>query len=164
MGRSEGQALPELVLANFARAGTGQFRDDPEVLWHLEAGKPRLAMGTKLALAVFVSWRQDDEGMACLAPAWVGHTDDRHLKNGGMFGKDAKMMEQMMGGGGMGMPMQMPQLAPGYTAPMGQAAMAKARLMGYAAPGQPAGKPEDKKKLQEKRKLERQAREKNRRE
>ena len=81
---------------------------------------------------------------------------------GGIFGKDAKMMEQMMGGGGMGMPMQMPQIAPGYTPPMGSAAMAKARLMGYAPPGVPTAKGEDKDKLKEKRKRERQARKKNR--
>jgi signal recognition particle subunit SRP54 len=80
-----------------------------------------------------------------------------------LLGKDAKMMEQMMGGGGMGMPMQLPQVAPGYTAPMGQAAMAKARLMGYAPPNQPSGKPQDKDKLKEKRKRERDARKKNRR-
>ena len=48
-----------------------------------------------------------------------------------IFGKDAKMMEQALGGGG-GMPMQMPQVAPGYTPPMGQGAMARARLMGYS--------------------------------
>jgi signal recognition particle subunit SRP54 len=50
---------------------------------------------------------------------------------GAMFGKDAKAMEAALGGGGA-MPMQMPQLAPGYTPPMGQAAMARARLMGYS--------------------------------
>src|SRR5690349_17359379 len=48
---------------------------------------------------------------------------------GSMFGND-KLMQQALGGG-MGMPMQMPQMAPGYTAPMGQAQMARARLMGY---------------------------------
>ena len=54
--RSGGKTLPELVLADFACAGTGQFRDDPEMFRHLEAGKPRLAMGTKFALRVFASW------------------------------------------------------------------------------------------------------------
>ena len=55
---------------------------------------------------------------------------------GGMGGKDAALMQQMMGGGGMGgMPMQLPQVAPGYTPPMGSAAMARARMMGYAPPG-----------------------------
>src|SRR5216684_3269434 len=54
-----------------------------------------------------------------------------------VFGKDAKMMEQALAGGPM--PMQMPQIAPGYTPPMGQAAMAKARLMGYSPT--PQGKP-----------------------
>jgi signal recognition particle subunit SRP54 len=48
-----------------------------------------------------------------------------------VFGKDAKMMEQALGMGAQ--PMQLPQVARGYTAPMGQSAMAKARLMGYSA-------------------------------
>jgi signal recognition particle subunit SRP54 len=44
------------------------------------------------------------------------------------------MMEQALGmGGAGGQQMQMPQIARGYTAPMGQSAMAKARLMGYSA-------------------------------
>ena len=78
-----------------------------------------------------------------------------------MFGKDAKMMEQALGGGGM--PMQMPQIAPGYTPPMGQGAMAKARLMGYSAA--PQGKQmtdRDRDALKEKRKRERQNKKKNR--
>ena len=76
-----------------------------------------------------------------------------------IFGKDAKMMEQALGGGGGGMPMQMPQIAPGYTPPMGQGAMARARLMGYSdAPhGQPSDKDRD--ALKDKRKRERQAQE-----
>ncbi len=77
-----------------------------------------------------------------------------------MFGGDAKMMEQALGGG---MPMQMPQIAPGYTPPMGQAAMAKARLMGYSTT--PQGKSmndRDRDALKDKRKRERQARKKNR--
>ena len=57
--------------------------------------------------------------------------------------------------------MGMPGLPPGYTPPMGQAAMARARLMGYAPPTQ-AAKPADKDKLKEKRKRERDARKKNR--
>ncbi|HEX9508485.1 MAG TPA: signal recognition particle protein, partial [Myxococcales bacterium] len=77
-----------------------------------------------------------------------------------IFGKDAKMMEQALSGG---MPMQVPQLAPGYTPPMGQAAMAKARLMGYSPT--PQGKPKTDRErdvLKEKRKRERQARKKHR--
>ena len=76
-----------------------------------------------------------------------------------VFGKDAKMMEQALAGG----PMQMPQVAPGYTPPMGQAAMAKARLMGYSAT--PQGKPvsdKERQALRDKRKRERQNRKKNR--
>lgn len=79
---------------------------------------------------------------------------------GSLFGKDSKMMEQAMAGGGLGMPMQMPQLAPGYTPPMGQAAMAKARLMGYSMA--PQGKQVDRDALNEKRKRERQNKKKNR--
>ncbi len=83
---------------------------------------------------------------------------------GGVFGKDAKMMEQAMGGMGMpGMPMQMPQVAPGYTPPMGQAQMAKARLMGYSTGPQANAKSDaERKALQEKRKRERQNKKKNR--
>ncbi len=78
-----------------------------------------------------------------------------------IFGKDAKMMEQALSGGAM--PMQLPQVAPGYTPPMGQAAMAKARLMGYSAT--PQGKSmsdKERQAIRDKRKRERQARKKNR--
>ena len=72
------------------------------------------------------------------------------------------MMEQALGGmGGMGgMPMQMPQIAPGYTPPMGQAAMAKARLMGYS-PRRWASR-WTATRIKDRRKRERQARKKNR--
>jgi signal recognition particle subunit SRP54 len=75
-----------------------------------------------------------------------------------VFGKDAKMMEQALGGGAT--PMQIPQVAPGYSAPMGQAAMNRARLMGYS--DAPMAKPVDRDALRDKRKRERQARKKNR--
>jgi signal recognition particle subunit SRP54 len=78
-----------------------------------------------------------------------------------IFGKDAKMMEQALSGGAM--PMQLPQVAPGYTPPMGQAAMAKARLMGYSPT--PQGKSmsdKERQAIRDKRKRERQARKKNR--
>jgi signal recognition particle subunit SRP54 len=74
-----------------------------------------------------------------------------------LFGKDGPMMEQALGGKS---PMQLPSLAPGYTAPVGQVAMNRARLMGYSAG--PAAKPVDRDALNEKRKRERQARKKNR--
>ena len=78
-----------------------------------------------------------------------------------MFGKDPKMLEKAMSGMGMGgMPMQLPQIAPGYTAPMGQAAMAKARMMGYAPPS--AAKPENKDAIKERRKREKENKKKNR--
>jgi signal recognition particle subunit SRP54 len=79
-----------------------------------------------------------------------------------MFGGDARMMEQALGGGG-GMPMQLPQMAPGYTPPMGQAAMAKARLMGYSSEPQGKGLSDrERDALKEKRKRERQNKKKNR--
>ena len=79
-----------------------------------------------------------------------------------VFGKDAKMMEKALAGESM--PMAMPQVAPGYTPPMGQAAMAKARLMGYSAvPQGKARSDAERDALKERRKRERQARKKNRR-
>lgn len=81
-----------------------------------------------------------------------------------MFGKDAKMMEQALGmqpAGGM--PMQMPQIAPGYTAPIGQNQMAKARLMGYSTA--PAGKAQtdrERDAIRERRKREKANKKKNR--
>ncbi|MGO9832110.1 MAG: signal recognition particle protein [Myxococcaceae bacterium] len=81
----------------------------------------------------------------------------KNLDMGALFGKDGPMMEQALGGR---TPMQLPTLAPGYTSPMGQAAMNRARLMGYS--NAPASKPMDRDALNEKRKRERQARKKNR--
>ncbi|MFE8600263.1 signal recognition particle protein [Archangium sp. Cb G35] len=86
----------------------------------------------------------------------------KNMDMSSIFGKDPKMMEKAMAGMGMGgMPMQMPQIAPGYTAPMGQAAMAKARMMGYAPPSA-AGKPENKDAIKERRKREKENKKKNR--
>jgi signal recognition particle subunit SRP54 len=81
-----------------------------------------------------------------------------------VFGKDAKAMEAMMGGGagGPGMPMAMPQIAPGYTPPMGQAAMARARLMGYSPVAAKAVDDREREALKERRKRERQNKKKNR--
>ncbi|PTL82535.1 signal recognition particle protein [Vitiosangium sp. GDMCC 1.1324] len=80
-----------------------------------------------------------------------------------VFGKDPKMMEKAMAGMGMGgMPMQLPQIAPGYTPPMGQAAMAKARMMGYAPPSAAGGKSENKDAIKERRKREKENKKKNR--
>jgi signal recognition particle subunit SRP54 len=77
-----------------------------------------------------------------------------------VFGKDAKMMEKALAGESMAMP----QVAPGYTPPMGQAAMAKARLMGYSpVPQGKARSDAERDALKERRKRERQARKKNRR-
>ncbi|MGA9522631.1 MAG: signal recognition particle protein [Myxococcaceae bacterium] len=82
---------------------------------------------------------------------------------GSVFGKDAKMMEQAMGGMGGGMPMQLPQIAPGYTPPMSQAQMARARMMGYSmGPQAKAVSDSERDALKEKRKRERQNKKKNR--
>jgi signal recognition particle subunit SRP54 len=81
----------------------------------------------------------------------------KNMDMGALFGKDGPMMEQALG---TKMPMQLPSLAPGYTSPVGQAAMNRARLMGYSTA--PATKPVDRDALNEKRKRERQARKKNR--
>ncbi len=81
----------------------------------------------------------------------------KNMDMGALFGKDGPMMEQALGGRG---PLPMPSLAPGYTGPMGQAAMNRARLMGYS--NAPTTKPVDRDALNEKRKRERQARKKNR--
>ncbi|AKF82614.1 signal recognition particle subunit FFH/SRP54 (srp54) [Myxococcus fulvus] len=88
----------------------------------------------------------------------------RNMDLSSMFGGDPKMMEKMMSGGmpGMGLPMQLPQVAPGYTPPMGQAAMAKARLMGYAPPSAAGAKGEDRDAIKERRKREKENKKKNR--
>jgi signal recognition particle subunit SRP54 len=81
-----------------------------------------------------------------------------------VFGKDAKMMEAALGmGGGQPQQLQMPQIARGYTAPMGQNAMAKARLMGYSTAPQAGGMTDaERKAIKERRKREKQNKKKNR--
>jgi signal recognition particle subunit SRP54 len=83
---------------------------------------------------------------------------------GQVFGKDAKMMEAALGMGGPGaQPMQMPQIARGYTAPMGQSAMAKARLMGYStAPTAKGQSDAERDAIKERRKREKANKKKNR--
>jgi signal recognition particle subunit SRP54 len=87
----------------------------------------------------------------------------KNMDMSSIFGKDSKMMEKAMSGMGMGgMPMQLPQIAPGYTPPMGQAAMAKARMMGYALPSAAGAKSENKDAIKERRKREKENKKKNR--
>ncbi|QRO00993.1 signal recognition particle protein [Archangium violaceum] len=87
----------------------------------------------------------------------------KNMDMSSIFGKDPKMMEKAMAGMGMGgMPMQLPQIAPGYTPPMGQAAMAKARMMGYAPPSAAGAKSENKDAIKERRKREKENKKKNR--
>jgi signal recognition particle subunit SRP54 len=87
----------------------------------------------------------------------------KNMDMSSIFGKDPKMMEKAMAGMGMGgMPMQMPQIAPGYTPPMGHAAMAKARMMGYAPPSAMGAKADNKDAIKERRKREKENKKKNR--
>jgi signal recognition particle subunit SRP54 len=87
----------------------------------------------------------------------------KNMDMSSIFGNDPKMMERAMAGMGMGgMPMQLPQIAPGYTPPMGQAAMAKARMMGYSLPSAAGAKPENKDAIKERRKREKENKKKNR--
>jgi signal recognition particle subunit SRP54 len=91
----------------------------------------------------------------------------KNLNLGDLMGKDP-MMAQALGMGGMpgmgGMQMQMPQLAPGYTPPMSQAQMAKARLAGYSmGPAKTGVSDAERKALKDKRKREKDAKKKNRR-
>jgi signal recognition particle subunit SRP54 len=88
----------------------------------------------------------------------------KDLNLGDLLGKDP-MMAKALGMGGQGpMAMQVPQLAPGYTPPMSQAQLAKARMQGYSM-GPPKGGMSDaeRKALKERRKREKENRKKNRR-
>jgi signal recognition particle subunit SRP54 len=87
----------------------------------------------------------------------------KNLDLGSMFGKDPLMAQAMGLGGPGGMPMQMPQLAPGYTAPMSQAQMAKARLAGYSMGPQKGGMSDSERDaIKERRKREKANKKKNR--
>ena len=93
-----------------------------------------------------------------------------NLKNmdlSSIFGKDPMMAQALQGMGGMpGMPggMQMPQMPPGYTPPMSQAQLAKARLQGYSLGPKQAGSTDaERKALKDKRKREKANKKKNRR-
>lgn len=83
---------------------------------------------------------------------------------GGLLGKDPLLAQAMGLGGGAagGMPMQLPQMAPGYTAPVGQAQMAKARLMGYSMAPQKAASQAERDAIRERRKREKANKKKNR--
>ena len=56
----------------------------------------------------------------------------KNLDLGSLFGGDAKKMQQLMGGAEGPSPFEAPHIAPGVSAPMNSAALARARLMGYA--------------------------------
>ncbi len=84
-----------------------------------------------------------------------------------VFGADPMMAQALgLGGGGqmgMGMPMQIPQMAPGYTPPMSQAQLAKARLQGYQLPGAKGVGDKERDAIRERRKREKANKKKNRR-
>lgn len=86
----------------------------------------------------------------------------KNMDLGSMFGKDAGMMEQAMGLAGP--QMQMPAGLPrGYSPPMDQAQMAKARLAGYSMGPQKAGMTDaERKAIKERRKREKANKKKNR--
>ncbi len=80
-----------------------------------------------------------------------------------VFGADP-MMQQALGlGGGGGMPMQIPQMAPGYTPPMSQAQLAKARLQGFSLPGAKGMGDKERDAIRDRRKREKANKKKNRR-
>ncbi len=93
----------------------------------------------------------------------------KNLNLGDLLGKDPMMAQALgMGGGpgGMQMPMgmQMPQMAPGYTPPMNQAQLAKARMQGFSmGPAKTGVSDAERKALKEKRKREKENKKKNRR-
>ncbi len=86
----------------------------------------------------------------------------KNMDLGAMFGKDAGMMEQALG---MGPPQgAMPQLPRGYTPPMDQAQMARARLQGYSLGPQKGGMTDaERKAIKDRRKKEKQNKKKSRR-
>jgi len=88
----------------------------------------------------------------------------KDLNLGEMFGKDPLMAQALGMGGPGGMQMQMPGLPPGYTPPMSQAQLARARLQGYSM-GPAAGGTTDaeRKAIKERRKREKMNKKKNRR-
>lgn len=82
-----------------------------------------------------------------------------------IFGKDPMMAQALQGMGSVpGMGLQMPQMPAGYTPPMSQAQLAKARLQGYSL-GPPKGgqSDEERKAIKERRKREKANKKKNRR-
>jgi len=101
-------------------------------------------------------------GLLGMLPGFKQIAQLRKMKGmdlGEIFGKDAKMMEQAMGG------MQMPQMqiGRGMQAPMSASQMNKARLMGYTtAPQGQSMSAEEKKRLKDKKKQQKEARKKNR--
>jgi signal recognition particle subunit SRP54 len=80
-----------------------------------------------------------------------------------VFGADPMMAQALGLGGQGGMSMQLPQMAPGYTPPMSQAQLAKARLQGYQLPGAKGVGDKERAAIRERRKREKANKKKNRR-
>ncbi|MEW6432471.1 MAG: signal recognition particle protein [Myxococcota bacterium] len=90
----------------------------------------------------------------------------KNLNLGDLFGKDPLMAQALgMGGpGGRGMPMQVPGMPAGYTPPMNQAQLAKARMQGYAmGPAKGGMSDAERKAIKERRKREKANKKKSRR-
>ncbi|MCC6335996.1 MAG: signal recognition particle protein [Myxococcales bacterium] len=89
----------------------------------------------------------------------------KNLNLGELFGKDPMMAQALgMGGPGAGMPMQVPGMPAGYTPPMNQAQLARARMQGYSmGPAKPGMTDAERKAIKDRRKKEKQNKKKNRR-
>jgi signal recognition particle subunit SRP54 len=90
----------------------------------------------------------------------------KDMNLGDLLGKDPMMAQALgMGGpGGMGMPMQMPGMPAGYTPPMNQGQLARARMQGYQmGPAKTGMTDAERKAIKERRKKEKANKKKNRR-
>ncbi|MCL2012771.1 MAG: signal recognition particle protein [Cystobacterineae bacterium] len=86
----------------------------------------------------------------------------KNMDLGSLLGGDSKKMQQLMGGAGGPSPFEAPQLAPGISAPMNSAALARARLMGYGPNAQNKTQTLSKDAIRERRKREKTNKKKNR--
>lgn len=87
----------------------------------------------------------------------------KNLNLGDMFGKDPLMAQALGMGGPGGMPMQVPGMPAGYTPPMNQAQLAKARMQGYSmGPAKGGMSDAERKAIKDRRKKEKANKKKNR--
>lgn len=88
----------------------------------------------------------------------------KDMNLGDLFGKDPLMAQAMGMGGPAGMLPQMPGLPAGYTPPMNQAQLARARMQGYSmGPARAGTSDAERKAIKERRKREKANKKKNRR-